>query len=394
MPELPPLIALADFLHQQRDSITAEWMKRVRQDRKIPSADDLPREELLDHLPTILDSLLEGLRHAATERKKTSEKSQTHGKLRWRQNYRLDEVLREITTLRHVLMEYLLAFQRESNLLPDLQPLAFSTVNDALDAVVRNSTTGFVEKQQAEIHASNRSLEALNTQIQSFNDHLVKLDEKRLLTLRAISHEIANHLNAMSLVASLACKTSDPDAIASHTHRISQGVSAMTALMKQLMEFATLASAGETLRLEPCDPTSLFAELSTTVRQLCEQKGLGFKPQLDPTLKEITTDPDKLRRICFNLANNAVKFTAAGEVRFSFRSRQDYRWQLEISDTGCGISPEDQERIFDEFYRVGTEPGIGLGLAIVRHLARLLGGEIEVSSRPGDGASFRVLFPN
>lgn len=396
MPEASPLSPLADYLDQQRGKITSTWMERVRADRKIPSADDLPREELLDHLPSLLHSLIDQLRGATLDRSAVTLDSETHGRVRFRQNYELDEVLREIGVLRRILVDCLIDFHAKNASVPNIQYLSVAVINDALDAVIRHSTTGFVTRQQKEIQEANDALGKLNAQIQGFNNQLVDLDERRLRTLRTITHEIANHLNAMGLVITLVQRAKDPTVVESHTKSLAGGVTAMTALLKQLLEFATLASAGESLNLKPFEAHVLFGEISTVVKALATQKGLTYKEHLDPVLTTITTDHDKLRRICLNLATNAVKYTAVGSVTFSFRSHPDGRWCVEVADTGCGIAAEDHERIFDEFYRTGTtgtEPGVGLGLAITKHLTHMLGGEIEVESKPGNGAIFRVFLP-
>ena len=116
-----------------------------------------------------------------------------------------------------------------------------------------------------------------------------------------------------------------------------------------------------------------------------------------PTLGEVVTDRHQLHRVCLNLLTNAVKYTATGEVRFTFWAEPEGNWRIEVSDTGCGITPEEHEQIFNEFYRASTcretEPGVGLGLAITRRLVRLLGGRIELGSKLGVGSTFRVVLP-
>ena len=98
-----------------------------------------------------------------------------------------------------------------------------------------------------------------------------------------------------------------------------------------------------------------------------------------------------------NLLTNAVKYTAVGGVKFTFSAISGGNWSVEVSDTGCGIAPGEREQIFNEFYRASTrretEPGVGLGLAITRHLVRLLGGRIELDSKLGAGSTFRVVLP-
>ena len=372
----------ADFLDQRRKEITAEWLRRVRRDRKIPSADDLPREELLDHLPYLLDTLIKQLRGTPVDHVN----SQSHGEIRWKQQFRLDELLREISVLRKVLIEELFGFYRDTKAELKLQVQASDLLHACLDLTISNSTTAFVARQYEEIQAANRSLEELNLR-------LLEKDRQRLQMLRTITHEIANHLTAIGMRVSVLKK--DRDSIDSCTESLSKSVTAMTALVKQLLEFATLDA--ERPRLERCEADSLFQEPAAFGRDITEQKGLAFVGHLDPTLGEVVTDRHQLHRVCLNLLTNAVKYTATGEVKFTFWGEPEGNWRIEVSDTGCGIAPEEHEQIFNEFYRASTcretEPGVGLGLAITRRLVRLLGGRIELDSKLGVGSTFRVVLP-
>jgi signal transduction histidine kinase len=267
-----------------------------------------------------------------------------------------------------------------------LQVQASDLLHDCLDLTISNSTTAFVARQYEEIQAANRSLEELNLR-------LLEKDRQRLQMLRTITHEIANHLNAIGMRVSVLKK--DRDSIDSCTESLSKSVTAMTALVKQLLEFATLDA--ERPRLERCEADSLFQEPAAFGRDIAEQKGLTFVGHLDPTLGEVVTDRHQLHRVCLNLLTNAVKYTATGEVRFTFWAEPEGNWRIEVSDTGCGIAPEEHEQIFNEFYRASTcretEPGVGLGLAITRRLVRLLGGRIELDSKLGVGSTFRVVLP-
>ncbi|MBX6316363.1 MAG: hybrid sensor histidine kinase/response regulator, partial [Isosphaeraceae bacterium] len=109
-------------------------------------------------------------------------------------------------------------------------------------------------------------------------------------------------------------------------------------------------------------------------------------------------DPDQLARILQNLTSNAVKFTAAGEVRVEARPGFDGSLTLAVCDTGRGIAPEAQEGIFDEFTQIHNPErdrtkGTGLGLAICRRLVAAMRGRITVASQPGRGSTFTVTLP-
>ena len=126
-------------------------------------------------------------------------------------------------------------------------------------------------------------------------------------------------------------------------------------------------------------------------------RGLALRVDaVEPGLK-ILTDPHRLRQILVNLVSNAVKFTNRGEIVIRVVAPGD-RVVFEIADTGIGIDPESLERIFDPFWQVEQTrtrkaSGSGLGLAVARRLAELLGGDISVESAPSVGSTFRVALP-
>jgi signal transduction histidine kinase len=130
---------------------------------------------------------------------------------------------------------------------------------------------------------------------------------------------------------------------------------------------------------------------------MAEAKRLTLALDLPDAPLVFPTDPGKFRQIVFNLAANAVKFTKAGEVRLGLHEEAG-TLVLRVSDTGIGISPEDAEHLFESYWQVRQSGsrypgGTGLGLSITRQLAQLLGGDVSVNSRPGDGSTFIVRLP-
>ena len=118
----------------------------------------------------------------------------------------------------------------------------------------------------------------------------------------------------------------------------------------------------------------------------------------DPYLPELETDRVKLQEIVRNLVDNAVKFTRDGSISVSARLGDEGRVRIEVSDTGTGIAESDLASIFDAFRQLGETStrgtgGIGLGLSIVKQLATALGGTVSVTSRIGEGSTFRVDIP-
>jgi CheY-like chemotaxis protein/anti-sigma regulatory factor (Ser/Thr protein kinase) len=130
-------------------------------------------------------------------------------------------------------------------------------------------------------------------------------------------------------------------------------------------------------------------------RMQAAAKGLSLDYKVEGRLPPfVRTDEKRLRQILINLLSNAIKYTDKGGATLTIRYRSQMA-QVDVTDTGIGIAPEDLDRIFEPFERGGSvdsvmQPGIGLGLAITRVLARILGGEVTVSSEVGRGSSFRL----
>jgi signal transduction histidine kinase len=188
-----------------------------------------------------------------------------------------------------------------------------------------------------------------------------------------------------------------PAAARSHVEHIRTATNHLDQLVEQVLTFSRLDAQRETVMNERVDLVALARETTALIEPLARQKGLDFGAELPAGPFFVDTDPNKLRRILFNLLGNAVKFTGAGEVRLALRV-DDGHTVFEVRDTGIGIAPENHERVFEPFWQadhetISSSKGTGLGLGIVRRLVRLLRGEVEVESAPGQGSVFRVSFP-
>ena len=144
----------------------------------------------------------------------------------------------------------------------------------------------------------------------------------------------------------------------------------------------------------------LIDEVIGTARQLAEQNKNRLVVECQENLAPITVDPMRLRQILLNLLSNACKFTKQGEVNLRVRKVADgQNWiEFAVSDTGIGMTAEQQAKLFEEFTQADSLTarqfgGTGLGLAISRKLARMMGGEVTVTSEPGKGSVFTVRLP-
>jgi adenylate cyclase len=145
---------------------------------------------------------------------------------------------------------------------------------------------------------------------------------------------------------------------------------------------------------------ALIDEVAGTARQLVEQNKNRLVVDAQENLGSLRADPMRLRQILLNLLSNACKFTKQGDVTLRARRiTNGGRWvELSVADTGIGMTPEQQARLFAEFSQAEATTaqkfgGTGLGLAISRKLARMMGGDVTVTSEPGQGSVFAVRLP-
>ena len=161
------------------------------------------------------------------------------------------------------------------------------------------------------------------------------------------------------------------------------------------IEAGKLELSPETVTLAP-----LIDEVIGTARQLAEQNKNRLVVESQENLGSLTVDPMRLRQILFNLLSNACKFTKDGRVTLRVRKVVDGRNWIEfaVADTGIGMTPEQQAKLFEEFTQADSSTarqygGTGLGLAITRKLARMMGGDVTVTSEPGKGSVFTARLP-
>ena len=221
--------------------------------------------------------------------------------------------------------------------------------------------------------------------------------------LASMSHEIRTPMNAILGFSQLLL--GDPGLPARHrvqVESITRSGAHLLSLINDVLEMSKIEAGRTTVDLAETDLTSVFDDLVATFRVRVLEKGLSLDVERTHALPaRVVTDEKKLRQVLLNLVGNAVKFTSRGgvKVRASAEPASEGAATLvvEVEDSGPGIAGEDLPRLFQRFEqtRVGREAstGTGLGLAISRAFARLLGGDITVRSRVGEGSAFRVSLP-
>jgi PAS domain S-box-containing protein len=219
--------------------------------------------------------------------------------------------------------------------------------------------------------------------------------------LASMSHELRTPLNAIiGFTGTLLMKlpgplTKDQE---NHLQNISTSAKHLLLLINDLLDLAKIESGKVELRLEPIFCQSVLQEVSATLSPMAESKGLKLILDMPDHDFIVSTDRRALSQILLNLVYNAIKFTEKGEVRVELRRRGDngsVRTELCVVDTGIGIKPEDQEKLFHAFTQVNTSgsrryEGTGLGLHLSKKLAELLNGNITFRSEYGKGSEFTL----
>jgi signal transduction histidine kinase len=233
----------------------------------------------------------------------------------------------------------------------------------------------------------------------AFNATLDRLEaafkRQRRFTADA-SHELRTPVTAILGQAELALsRPRPPESYQEALRRIQQEGERMQRLIGRMLALARLEAAARSLETNPVNPVLLIQSLIETLQPLAAEKGLQLTVDLPPPLT-IITDPDSLTQILLNLFENAIAYTDHGRICLSLMVESD-QVCFKIEDTGQGIATEHLPYIFEPFYR--TDPGrtssrssVGLGLALTKDLVSLLGGTIEVTSRPDVGTTFTVTL--
>jgi signal transduction histidine kinase len=244
----------------------------------------------------------------------------------------------------------------------------------------------------ARLEESHATLEG---KVQERTQQLEAANLAKTRFLAAASHDLRQPLHAVGLfVAQLHGRLRKNEHI-QVVRRIEAALSAMNELFSALLDISKLDAGGATANLTTFPVAQLLVHAETTFTEAAREKGLSFRVRHNTAW--IRSDFILLERVVFNLISNAVRYTTKGGLVVGCRPRGD-ALRIEVWDTGAGVPPDQHEKIFGEFYRLG-EPdrdrraGLGLGLAIVERACRLLGHRVDVKSVPGKGSCFAVTVP-
>ena len=225
------------------------------------------------------------------------------------------------------------------------------------------------------------------------------------VSLAAYAHDIRTALTSILALGELLASSNLGERERRWASSIKGGAEHLAALTTLMIDAATADASALRLQQEPFRPRRLLEGLADSLTARAQAKGLGVAVNIADDVPELLVgDAVRLRAALDNLIDNAVKFTGRGGVQLDVRTARAARGRVRlvctVTDTGIGLKPAEIKRLFRPFAQASAEiaqryGGAGLGLAVVKHLAKLMGGDLTVTSRYGRGSSFRlsVLLP-
>jgi PAS domain S-box-containing protein len=218
--------------------------------------------------------------------------------------------------------------------------------------------------------------------------------------LATLSHELRTPLNAvLGWTRMLRRGTVPPERTGAVLDTIERNAAAQMQLVEELLDLSAMVAGGLRLNVTRVDVRELVGGAVETIRPAADTKSLRVQLSIDPDVRDVAADPGRLRQVLWNLLSNAVKFTPAGGSIEIAVSRASSAIELRVRDSGQGIAPDFLPHVFEAFRQSDSGStrqvgGMGLGLAIVRHIVEAHGGTAEVKSRGlGHGSTFTIRMP-
>jgi signal transduction histidine kinase len=240
-------------------------------------------------------------------------------------------------------------------------------------------------------------------EIQDKNRQLAEASENKSAFVSSMSHELRTPLNAIIGLTEMMVKNAarfGTEKAQEPLQRVNRAGTHLLGLINQVLDLSKIEAGKLELNPQTVQLGPLIKDVIGTAGQLAEQNKNRLVVDAQDNLGALTVDPMRLRQILLNLLSNSCKFTKAGEVKLAARkvSNGSSFVEFAVSDTGIGMTPEQQAKLFEEFTQADASTaqrfgGTGLGLAITRKLARMMGGDVTVTSEPGKGSVFTVRLP-
>ena len=419
------LTDLAAHLRAQREETIQIWREAVKADRLLTTAHSLPRAQLDDHIPGLLQAYELQLETGAPATQRAvaeqSEQAAAHGLHRWQQGYDLQEVARELGRLNEAVVVQLEEYGRQR---PELDPQVMATARRMWAGMIgtesSKSIAEYFRLREVEAAGHVKDLEEALEKIR-------ELEQERAGLWHQAAHDLRGNLSVVVTASAGLSKVGSTHPAQERFLRVlDRNVASLHHLLDDVMDLARLQAGKETLRVAQLDVASLLVEMVDGLHVHAEQRELFLRHD-GPAPFLVEGDAVKLRRLVQNLVLNAIKYTERGGVTVSWGdsvSNDVKRWVVSVQDTGPGfaagpgsplvgaleeateaaeqatgaagdvgeVANSNPSPVADGPSIVRQEQGEGIGLSIVKRLAELLDATVEVQS-DSTGTTFRVVLP-
>jgi signal transduction histidine kinase/ActR/RegA family two-component response regulator len=272
-----------------------------------------------------------------------------------------------------------------------------------------------LENEKKQVEAKNIEIEMARRAVEEKAEQLALTSKYKSEFLANMSHELRTPLNSLLILSKLLADNPQGNLNEKQTEfarTIHSAGSDLLSLINDILDLSKIESGTVSIEVGEMPLSGLKQHMERTFRQLAADKNLDFNVEFDSSLPAtIRTDEKRLQQVVLNLLSNAFKFTSHGSVTLGVRCAEggwssnhpvlrnaDKAIEIAVTDTGIGIPEDKQKLIFEAFQQAdGTTSrkygGTGLGLSISREIARLLGGELQVRSTPGEGSTFTLFVP-
>jgi signal transduction histidine kinase len=384
---------VAQLVAADRLRLAGLWLERLNGLLPVAFNDIFPSEQLLDHVPLLIEEVAAYLRAPAEEEIAANAaviaKARELGLLRHAQQASVHQLLREY----EVLGEILETFVRDETRRLDLQPTSpecfevLRRLNRAVRTLMRTTVDTFVSEYTTVLDERNERIKAFN---------------------QMVSHELRNPIGTLLFAAAAlthAGVRSDPHRLDKVTTTIQRNAERLSWLIDNLQRLARLGGPLDVPSQQRVELGSLVTEVARQLDEMAAARQVTIK--VDAQLPALFIDPARLELVLLNLVSNAIKYSDPAkpdsfvEIALCANGAADETCTLCVRDNGLGISVADQPTIFARFFRAHSHldvalgvSGTGLGLAIVAECVQALGGSIRCESTVGRGTTFFVTLPS